>query len=172
MAVSKSNNENDQTLIINPLLQSPKKQQSSSSSKLMNPGLFIFLISMFGFLCMLKMPNFSQNTSCVSQEKSSISSEKDREIGLDSRLSKDLPSHLQNLPCKLGFHARILEFGNKLTERMRRKEPHLRMEKDVQYVDSDHIQRQEKGIIPFVTFSLDLPQALEDEYGGFLKPDI
>ncbi|KAL6975001.1 O-fucosyltransferase 20 [Sarracenia purpurea var. burkii] len=59
---------------------------------------------------------------------------------LDSRLSKDLPSDLQKLRCKVAFHAlkfapSILELGNKLTERMRRKGPyialHLRMEKDV-----------------------------------------
>jgi hypothetical protein len=60
--------------------------------------------------------------------------------GLDSRLSKDLPSDLQKLRCKVAFHAlrfapRILELGNKLTERMRNEGPylalHLRMEKDV-----------------------------------------
>ncbi|KAA8515713.1 hypothetical protein F0562_018676 [Nyssa sinensis] len=60
--------------------------------------------------------------------------------GLDSRLSKDLPSDLQKLRCKVAFHAlrfapQILELGNKLTERMRSKGPylalHLRMEKDV-----------------------------------------
>ncbi|XP_022866982.1 O-fucosyltransferase 20-like [Olea europaea var. sylvestris] len=60
--------------------------------------------------------------------------------GLDSRLSKDLPSDLQKLRCKVAFHAlrfapHILEFGNKLTERMRTEGPylalHLRMEKDV-----------------------------------------
>lgn len=60
--------------------------------------------------------------------------------GLDSRLSKDLPSDLQKLRCKVAFHAlkfapRILEVGNKLTKRMRNKGPylslHLRMEKDV-----------------------------------------
>ncbi|KAL0411299.1 UNVERIFIED_CONTAM: O-fucosyltransferase 20 [Sesamum latifolium] len=60
--------------------------------------------------------------------------------GLDSRLSKDLPSDLQKLRCKVAFQAlrfapRILELGNKLTERMRSKGPylalHLRMEKDV-----------------------------------------
>lgn len=60
--------------------------------------------------------------------------------GLDSRLSKDLPSDLQKLRCKVAFHAlrfapSILELGNKLTERMRSKGPylalHLRMEKDV-----------------------------------------
>lgn len=59
---------------------------------------------------------------------------------LDSRLSKDLPSDLQKLRCKVAFHAlrfspSILELGNKLTERMRSKGPyvalHLRMEKDV-----------------------------------------
>ncbi|XP_027113651.1 O-fucosyltransferase 20 [Coffea arabica] len=59
---------------------------------------------------------------------------------LDSRLSKDLPSDLQKLRCKVAFHALrfappILELGNKLTERMRSKGPylalHLRMEKDV-----------------------------------------
>ncbi|CAH9118240.1 unnamed protein product [Cuscuta europaea] len=60
--------------------------------------------------------------------------------GLDSRLSKELPSDLQKLRCKVAFHALrfappILELGNKLTERMRSKGPylalHLRMEKDV-----------------------------------------
>nr|XP_043624362.1 O-fucosyltransferase 20-like [Erigeron canadensis] len=60
--------------------------------------------------------------------------------GLDSRLSKDLPSDLQKLRCKVAFHALrfappIRELGEKLTERMRRKGPylalHLRMEKDV-----------------------------------------
>ncbi|KAH0784385.1 hypothetical protein KY290_003983 [Solanum tuberosum] len=59
---------------------------------------------------------------------------------LDSRLSKDLPSDLQKLRCKVAFHAlrfspSILGLGNKLTERMRSKGPyvalHLRMEKDV-----------------------------------------
>ncbi|XP_057513742.1 O-fucosyltransferase 20 [Actinidia eriantha] len=60
--------------------------------------------------------------------------------GLDSRLSKDLPSDLQKLRCKVAFHGLkfatpILELGNRLTERMRSKGPylalHLRMEKDV-----------------------------------------
>ncbi|EYU27099.1 hypothetical protein ABFS82_02G124400 [Erythranthe guttata] len=60
--------------------------------------------------------------------------------GLDSRLSKDLPSDLQKLRCKVAFHAlrfapHISELGTKLTERMRSKGPyvalHLRMEKDV-----------------------------------------
>ncbi|KAK2637130.1 hypothetical protein Ddye_031922 [Dipteronia dyeriana] len=60
--------------------------------------------------------------------------------GLDSRLSKDLPSDLQKLRCKVAFHALrfappILELGNKLADRMRNKGSylalHLRMEKDV-----------------------------------------
>ncbi|KAB1224770.1 hypothetical protein CJ030_MR1G028620 [Morella rubra] len=60
--------------------------------------------------------------------------------GLDSRLSKDLPSDLQKLRCKVAFHALrfappILQLGNKLAERIRSKGPylalHLRMEKDV-----------------------------------------
>ncbi|KAK9123059.1 hypothetical protein Sjap_012661 [Stephania japonica] len=60
--------------------------------------------------------------------------------GLDSRLSKDLPSDLQKLRCKVAFHAlkfapHVLELGNKLAERMRSKGPyvalHLRLEKDV-----------------------------------------
>ncbi|XP_058073492.1 O-fucosyltransferase 20-like [Magnolia sinica] len=60
--------------------------------------------------------------------------------GLDSRLSKDLPSDLQKLRCKVAFQALrfsapILELGNKLVERMQSKGPyialHLRMEKDV-----------------------------------------
>ncbi|EPS73933.1 hypothetical protein M569_00823, partial [Genlisea aurea] len=61
--------------------------------------------------------------------------------GLDSRLSKDLPSDLQKLRCKVAFEAlrfapHITELGNKLTERMRAKGGpylalHLRMEKDV-----------------------------------------
>ncbi|XP_047313942.1 O-fucosyltransferase 20-like [Impatiens glandulifera] len=60
--------------------------------------------------------------------------------GLDSRLSKNLPSDLQKLRCKVAFESlkfapKILELGNKLAERMRSKGPylalHLRMEKDV-----------------------------------------
>ncbi|URE23943.1 DUF246 domain-containing protein [Musa troglodytarum] len=60
--------------------------------------------------------------------------------GLDSRLSKDLPSDLQKLRCKVAFHALrfaapIQELGNKLAMRMRSKGPylalHLRLEKDV-----------------------------------------
>ncbi|CAN6703075.1 unnamed protein product [Malus baccata var. baccata] len=60
--------------------------------------------------------------------------------GLDSRLSKDLPSDLQKLRCKVAFHALrfappIMGIGNKLAERMRNKGPylalHLRMEKAV-----------------------------------------
>lgn len=60
--------------------------------------------------------------------------------GLDSRLSKDLPSDLQKLRCKVAFHALkfaspILEIGSKIAERMSSKGPylalHLRMEKDV-----------------------------------------
>ncbi|KFK37254.1 hypothetical protein AALP_AA4G233800 [Arabis alpina] len=60
--------------------------------------------------------------------------------GLDSRLSKDLPSDLQKLRCKVAFQAlrfspRILELGNKLASRMREEGQylslHLRMEKDV-----------------------------------------
>ncbi|KAJ6354090.1 hypothetical protein OIU76_003010 [Salix suchowensis] len=60
--------------------------------------------------------------------------------GLDSRLSKDLPSDLQKLRCKVAFSALrfappVLELGNKLAERMRNKGPylalHLRMELDV-----------------------------------------
>ncbi|GAV78259.1 O-FucT domain-containing protein [Cephalotus follicularis] len=60
--------------------------------------------------------------------------------GLDSRLSKDLPSDLLKLQCKVAFHAlrfapKILELGNNLADRMRSKGPylalHLRMEKDV-----------------------------------------
>ncbi|XP_065871090.1 O-fucosyltransferase 20 [Euphorbia lathyris] len=60
--------------------------------------------------------------------------------GLDSRLSKDLPSDLQKLRCKVAFDALkfvppILELGNKLVERMHSNGPylalHLRMEKDV-----------------------------------------
>ncbi|MED6185664.1 O-fucosyltransferase 20 [Stylosanthes scabra] len=60
--------------------------------------------------------------------------------GLDSRLSKDLPSDLQKLRCKVAFNALrfakpVQELGNKIAERMRSKGPylalHLRMEKDV-----------------------------------------
>ncbi|KAJ7949110.1 O-fucosyltransferase family protein [Quillaja saponaria] len=60
--------------------------------------------------------------------------------GLESRLSKDLPSDLQKLRCKVAFHALrfappIFDLGNKLAQRMRSKGPylalHLRMEKDV-----------------------------------------
>ncbi|KAF8091534.1 hypothetical protein N665_0444s0047 [Sinapis alba] len=59
---------------------------------------------------------------------------------LDSRLSKDLPSDLQKLRCKVAFEAlkfspRVMEIGKKLAERMRSKGPyialHLRLEKDV-----------------------------------------
>ncbi|KAL0744153.1 hypothetical protein Bca4012_085666 [Brassica carinata] len=59
---------------------------------------------------------------------------------LDSRLSKDLPSDLQKLRCKVAFEAlkfspRVMEMGKKLAERMRSKGPyialHLRLEKDV-----------------------------------------
>ncbi|XP_058768978.1 O-fucosyltransferase 20-like [Vicia villosa] len=60
--------------------------------------------------------------------------------GLDSRLSKDLPSDLQKLRCKVAFNALrfaepIEKLGNKIAERMKSKGPylalHLRMEKDV-----------------------------------------
>ncbi|XP_004506509.1 O-fucosyltransferase 20-like [Cicer arietinum] len=60
--------------------------------------------------------------------------------GLDSRLSKDLPSDLQKLRCKVAFSALrfakpVQELGNKIAERMKSKGPylalHLRMEKDV-----------------------------------------
>ncbi|KAA8520273.1 hypothetical protein F0562_014529 [Nyssa sinensis] len=60
--------------------------------------------------------------------------------GLDSRLSRDLPTDFQKLRCKVAFHGlrfapQILELGNKLTERMQSRGPylalHLRMEKDV-----------------------------------------
>ncbi|KAL1300811.1 hypothetical protein HN51_045467 [Arachis hypogaea] len=60
--------------------------------------------------------------------------------GLDSRLSKDLPSDLQKLRCKVAFNALrfakpVQELGNKIAERMKSKGPylalHLRMEKDV-----------------------------------------
>ncbi|KAF9614052.1 hypothetical protein IFM89_014852 [Coptis chinensis] len=59
---------------------------------------------------------------------------------LDSRLSKDLPSDLQKLRCKVAFEVMqfttpIVELGNKLAERMRSKGTyialHLRMGKDV-----------------------------------------
>lgn len=59
---------------------------------------------------------------------------------LDSRLSKDLPSDLQKLRCKVAFNALrfakpVQELGNKIAERMQSKGPylalHLRMEKDV-----------------------------------------
>ncbi|KAE9592702.1 hypothetical protein Lal_00028980 [Lupinus albus] len=60
--------------------------------------------------------------------------------GLDSRLSKDLPSDLQKLRCKVAFNALrfakpVQEIGNKIAERMQSKGPyvalHLRMERDV-----------------------------------------
>ncbi|KAJ6829139.1 uncharacterized protein M6B38_360035 [Iris pallida] len=60
--------------------------------------------------------------------------------GLDSRLSKDLPTDLQKLRCKVAFQALrfsapIQELGDKLAMRMGSKGPylalHLRMEKDV-----------------------------------------
>lgn len=60
--------------------------------------------------------------------------------GLDSRLSKDLPSDLQKLRCKVAFHAirfaaPIQGLGNRLAKRMWNGGPyislHLRLEKDV-----------------------------------------
>ncbi|KAG6633280.1 O-fucosyltransferase 37-like [Carya illinoinensis] len=60
--------------------------------------------------------------------------------GLYSRLSKNLPSDLQKLRCKVAFHALryaapIRELGNRLARRMRIEGPyialHLRLEKDV-----------------------------------------
>eukprot|EP00253_Pinus_taeda_P015465 PITA_15465 len=60
--------------------------------------------------------------------------------GLDSRLSKDLPSDLQKLRCKVAFHALrfaapIQALGNRLANRMWKQGPyialHLRLEKDV-----------------------------------------
>ncbi|KAK7317290.1 hypothetical protein RJT34_01383 [Clitoria ternatea] len=87
--------------------------------------------------------------------------------GLDSRLSKDLPSDLQKLRCKVAFHALrfakpVQELGDKIAERMKSKGPyialHLRMEKDVwvrtgclpglspeydEIVNSERIQRPE-----------------------------
>jgi hypothetical protein len=60
--------------------------------------------------------------------------------GLDSRLSKDLPSDLQKLRCKVAFHALrfaapIQAVGDKLAQRMWKQGPyvalHLRLEKDV-----------------------------------------
>eukprot|EP01018_Ginkgo_biloba_P033149 Gb_11996 [translate_table: standard] len=60
--------------------------------------------------------------------------------GLDSRLSKDLPSDLQKLRCKVAFHALrfaapIQALGDKLAQRMWKQGPyvalHLRLEKDV-----------------------------------------
>ncbi|KAF7835979.1 O-fucosyltransferase 20-like [Senna tora] len=60
--------------------------------------------------------------------------------GLDSRLTKDLPSDLQKLRCKVAFQALrfarpVQELGDKIAERMRSKGPylalHLRMEMDV-----------------------------------------
>ncbi|KAK7271606.1 hypothetical protein RJT34_27644 [Clitoria ternatea] len=59
---------------------------------------------------------------------------------LDSRLSKDLPSDLQKLRCKVAFNALrfaqpIQELGDRIAERIKSKGPylalHLRMEKDV-----------------------------------------
>ncbi|KAJ7245939.1 hypothetical protein O6H91_Y429300 [Diphasiastrum complanatum] len=60
--------------------------------------------------------------------------------GLDSRLSKDLPSDLQKLRCKVAFHALkfaapLQSLANKLVQRMWSQGPylalHLRLEKDV-----------------------------------------
>ncbi|TKY49540.1 GDP-fucose protein O-fucosyltransferase [Spatholobus suberectus] len=60
--------------------------------------------------------------------------------GLDSRLSKDLPSDLQKLRCKVAFNALrfaqpVQELGDRIAERMKSKGPslalHLRMEMDV-----------------------------------------
>ncbi|KAL2330882.1 hypothetical protein Fmac_018463 [Flemingia macrophylla] len=87
--------------------------------------------------------------------------------GLDSRLSKDLPSDLQKLRCKVAFNALrfaqpVQELGDRLAERMKSKGPylalHLRMEKDVwvrtgclpglspefdEIINSERIQRPE-----------------------------
>ncbi|KAJ8752061.1 hypothetical protein K2173_001088 [Erythroxylum novogranatense] len=60
--------------------------------------------------------------------------------GLDSKLSKNLPSDLQKLRCKVAFHALrftapIEAFGNRIARRMWVEGPyialHLRLEKDV-----------------------------------------
>ncbi|XP_039059311.1 O-fucosyltransferase 37-like [Hibiscus syriacus] len=60
--------------------------------------------------------------------------------GLDSKLSKNLPSDLHKLRCKVAFHALrfakpILQLGNQLARRMWIEGPyvalHLRLEKDV-----------------------------------------
>ncbi|WJX49292.1 O-fucosyltransferase 24 [Trifolium repens] len=60
--------------------------------------------------------------------------------GFDSRISKELPSDLQKLRCKVAFSAlrfvkAVQEHGNKIVERMKSKRPYLvlhrRMEKDV-----------------------------------------
>ncbi|EXB94325.1 hypothetical protein L484_002686 [Morus notabilis] len=60
--------------------------------------------------------------------------------GLDSKLTKNLPSDLQKLKCKVAFHALrfaapIHELGNQLAKRMWIEGPyialHLRLEKDV-----------------------------------------
>ncbi|CAK9170977.1 unnamed protein product, partial [Ilex paraguariensis] len=60
--------------------------------------------------------------------------------GLDSKLSKNLPTDLQKLRCKVAFHALrfaapIRELGNRLARRMWIEGPyiaiHLRLEKDV-----------------------------------------
>lgn len=60
--------------------------------------------------------------------------------GLDSKLSKNLPSDLQKLRCKVAFHGLrfagpIRELGNRLARRMWIEGPyiaiHLRLEKDV-----------------------------------------
>jgi hypothetical protein len=60
--------------------------------------------------------------------------------GLDTRLSKDLPSDLQKLRCKVAFHALIFAapiraLGNRIAKRMWEEGPyialHLRLEKDV-----------------------------------------
>ncbi|KAH7864041.1 hypothetical protein Vadar_024937 [Vaccinium darrowii] len=91
--------------------------------------------------------------------------------GLESKLSKDLPSDLQKLRCKVAFQALkfaapILELGNKITERMRSKGPylalHLRMEQDVWVrtgclpgltPDYDEIIRNERKLRPWLLTS-------------------
>uniref|UniRef100_A0A175YFV7 O-fucosyltransferase family protein n=1 Tax=Daucus carota subsp. sativus TaxID=79200 RepID=A0A175YFV7_DAUCS len=62
--------------------------------------------------------------------------------GLDSRLSKDLPSDLQKLRCKVAFQALkfappILDLGNKLTARIQSKGPYLAL----------HLPFAEAGIV-------------------------